>query len=479
MTIVKEALIIAGQLALLTYNIGVLLYMLPIPLRSIKSWAPRLIEDGIYAALLVTLFSTILYISDYIASLSTVTLERVAIWSYYIMGETIIIYMLVRAFAALLHIIPGGGYLAAMLVFPFGFIVFGIVSASATVQILVHIIHGLKAELAAIGVALYSLPFRIGRSAGASLIAFVVVANIMLHYLPHWVVLLVGGVASSWVTTGHDNPADMTLYTFWGIVRDSWGDTPRYGIVFFEMGNTTYSYPIGADGGYYALYPLAKGTYRVYVEYMGLTLTSAKVYYLIPEELKLTYEYSDYPLRLDIELPPNVKLLRPQGVLYSTAEIKKYSFISSATDSMEHFRVEFEMNYFVYGTVTVIVSLPEQCRVTSIEVDKLASNIDYNSIYKAWRGVPVYAHIYRFVVYNTPFSLKLEYECPRYYTPKEPSLTIPVNLDRTIPLGFMSLIVFGLTYAMSIYSYLAIMGMVILGVAHLLGAHHPRVVFRG
>ena len=482
MTIVSEALIIAGQLAILTYNIGILIYMLPIPLRSVKSWAPRLIEDGIYAALLITLFSTILYISDYIGSFSTVSLEDVASWINYMMNDIILAYLLTRIASSFLYLIPGGGAIASILLFPLGFIVFGMVSASAIAQALIHIIHGLKAELAAIGVALYSLPFRIGRGAGASLLAFVIIGNIMLHYLPHWIMLIMGGTTSSWIDVAYKQRGSIeTVSPFWGLVHDKWGDVPRYGIVFFSSQNITQGYPVEADGSYYASYVLLpNGTYKVELEYMGLNLLSSKIYYAIPNDLQLTYEYSDLPLKLDITLSQNVKLLKPQGVVYSTAKIKEYTLAVNDDDNARLYTVKLEMDYTPYETIIVIASLPESCQVTMFKVDKLASNIEFNRTYKAWRGVSVYTYIYSFIVYNTPFSIELVYTCPNNYIPQKPRQSpITSSPNKTIPLGISSVILFGTIYTMSIYSYLTLIGIMTMGLARFLGAYYPRIIFRG
>jgi hypothetical protein len=482
MTIVSEALIIAGQLAILTYNIGILIYMLPIPLRSVKSWAPRLIEDGIYAALLITLFSTILYVSDYIGSFSTVSLEDVASWINYMMNDIILAYLLTRIVSSFLYLIPGGGAIASILLFPLGFIVFGMVSASAIAQALVHIIHGLKAELAAIGVALYSLPFRIGRGAGASLLAFVIVGNIMLHYLPHWIMLIMGGTTSSWINVAYRQGGSIEAASspFWGLVRDKWGDVPRYGIVFFSSQNITHGYPVEADGSYYASYVLLPyGTYKVELEYMGLNLLSSKVYYTIPDDLQLTYEYSDLPFRLDVTLSQNVKLLKPQGVVYSTAKIKEYTLAVDDNDNTRLYTVRLEMDYTPYETITVIASLPESCQVAMFKVDKLASNIEFNRTYKAWRGVPVYTYMYSFIVYNTPFSIELVYACPKNYIPQKPKQAPITSSNKSIPLGVSSVILFGTIYTMSIYSYLTLMGIMTMGLARFLGAYYPRIIFRG
>jgi len=113
LTFTNTALLVAANLAVLTYNIGVLIYALPVPSRRLKRLAPKLIEDGLYAAVIVTGFTALLYASDYIAAISTLTLADVANWLHSILNMVFIEYYTAKLFSAILAFIPGGGAAAS------------------------------------------------------------------------------------------------------------------------------------------------------------------------------------------------------------------------------------------------------------------------------------------------------------------------------------------------------------------------------
>lgn len=485
MPLTQTALVVAANLAILTYNIGVLVYMLPIPSRRIKRLAPKLIEDGIYSAILVTSFATMLYISDLIASMSTLTLADVADWLNGVLQSFLSQYLAGKLLASLAAIVPGAGAAAAIAILPWSIVIFGILSSTGLVLALIYIVSGLKAELAALGIALYSLPFRIGRNAGASLIAFVIVGNIALHFLPHWLILILNGSSESWGAmlngTYTGSEPGTGYYAVWGLVSDPGGSAPHYGVVVFK-GPINASYPVLGDGSYYATHPpLIPGTYTIELEYAGVRITPSNPSITVPDDLSLTYDYSDVPYRLDISIPSKMRFIDPQGVLYSNCGLNGFSLHKSSSEGYDVYTISFTGDCGGYSAVKIIITMPDECMLINVNSDKITSSkiIDYS--YIPWRGVPISYYRVRFSVYNSPFNVLLQYRCPAGLGPLRPEVPGAqsgggLDIGAAMP---TDIIVFGLAYTTSVYAYLAIMSMLIAGFASFLGAYAPRVVFRG
>ena len=485
MPLTRTALVIAANLAILTYNIGVLIYMLPIPSRRIKRLAPKLIEDGIYSAILVTSFATMLYISDLIASMSTVTLADIADWLNDVLQSFLSQYLAGKMLAALAAMVPGAGAAAAIAILPWSIVIFGILSSTGLVLALIYIVSGLKAELTALGIALYALPFRIGRNAGASLIAFAIIGNIALHFLPHWMIFILNGSSESWGAmlngTYAGSEPGTGYYAVWGLVSDSGSSFPHYGVVVFK-GPINASYPILGDGSYYATQPpLVPGTYSIELEYAGVRITPSNPSVTVPDDLSLTYDYSDVPYRLDISLPSKMRFIDPQGVIYSNCGLNSFNEHKSRDGSNDVYTISFTGDCGGYSAVKIVVTMPDECMLTKVESDKITSSKIIDYIYIPWRGVPISYYRVRFSVYNSPFNVIVQYQCPAGLGPRKPELpgaqsSGGLDIEASMP---TDIIVFGLAYTTSIYAYLAIMSMLVAGFASFLGAYAPRVVFRG
>lgn len=182
-----EILVTAYKLSLLTFYIGVLIYALPIPLPGLKRWAPTLMADSILAAALVFLVYTLLDLSDYIAA------SLGGSWAFFESwyADAFSIITGLKALIAIIYSTPDpAGVLGGVkvLVSP--------VDKAATAALLflltvggIHLlVYTYGPLLAAVGVALYSVPFRILRGAGAWLLSFILVFNAGLQVLPVFLV---------------------------------------------------------------------------------------------------------------------------------------------------------------------------------------------------------------------------------------------------------------------------------------------------
>ncbi|RUM47130.1 MAG: hypothetical protein DSY37_03485 [Hyperthermus sp.] len=487
MSFVNELLLIAAQLSVLTYNVGVLLYMLPLPMRSVKYLGQRMIEDGIFSAVLISIFATLLYASDYVGSFSGYTLGDIARWLHKLINYIMTEYMTFRIMAALVSLVPGGGYIASLILLPYSIIMFGMISSTSLMLALLYIISGLKAELAALGVALYALPLRIGKNAGASLLAFVLVANALLHFLPKWTFFVLGGASKAWAETMNSidtSEAVLDHYAFWGVVRDQWGNRPSYGIIYFKHGDSIYPYQIYMDGSYHTvLYPLQPSTYSVTVEYMGLRLEPLRQLVNIPGSLRLTYEYSDIPYRLDVEMGRNIVFLWPQGVIHvnslvSSAILERNLLGNGNINSTVTLNIEAPPG----ATIYLLVSLPRQCIFYSMTTVYTVGPITTDKELRSWRGIPVTIYVIKMTNSEPSFNVSINYYCPSSTTPLRPEYSPPPLREGDGEAGsnyFSTIITFGIAYATTMYSFLAIIAALTIGLARFLGSSHPRIIFRG
>lgn len=479
MSTVTLLLMIAAQLSILTYNIGALIYALPIPSRRLKRWAPILIEDGLYAALLMLLFTVMMYISDYIASYSGVTLTSVAKWLEEILHTFFITYLFTKAGIAAVAIIPGARTLASALAFPITLITSGVIVATVSLLIPIYILMQARAEIAALGIALYALPFRIGRNIGASLIAFAVVGNIVFSFTPHWLIFILNTVSGAQSAP----PMNQTSYSFWGLVKGVKGSSPVYALVVFNSTatGTTYRYPVLEDGAYYvaAPYPaLPSGNYMLEIEYMGLKLTPTPSSVNIPSSLTATYEYTDMPYRLDLTVP-NTVFFQPQSMLITNCQIEKFN-----TTMIDRSTLSLQLSCIgqPYAATMMVLAGPALCRISDVDATDLASPVTIKVQRKPWRGVPTEQEQVVFVTYSPTFNVELKYTCSRpiySISPMKPQVigyggVKHVSLEDIDPLA--AIIVYGFAYSAASVAFLTIASSLILGFARFLGARSPRLV---
>ena len=177
---------IIGALGLLTYTIGALIYGLPIPFRGVKQWAPRLVGDGIYIAFWVAVYSTIMAFAEQIASTIGSSWSSYYPWLYQTNTFITNIYIVVQGASGLLSLVYVNYAMLSLASF--------FLSLEATLfafliafSLIIQQNWGL---FTSIGVLLMAIPFRIGRSAGATLIGFSMAFYIGLPLLPHFLNLI-------------------------------------------------------------------------------------------------------------------------------------------------------------------------------------------------------------------------------------------------------------------------------------------------
>ena len=171
-------------LSMLTFYLGVLIYALPIPITGLKRWGPRLIADAFYVASLSLAFYTILNAATVIAS----TLG--ASWtSYYgfITGQLTGQLSMIFGLTSLTKLVnPKFAPIVSKIVSSLVGKLMIAVSVTTFMYILGLVIQKSYAALAALGIALMAIPFRIARGAGAFLLAFSLVFYVALPLYPHF-----------------------------------------------------------------------------------------------------------------------------------------------------------------------------------------------------------------------------------------------------------------------------------------------------
>ncbi len=180
---------VAYELSILSFYIGVLIYALPIPWPPLKRWAPRLMIDGFFTAALAALFYGLLSTSDYVARVLGGSWELFQGWLSTAISTLISLKGFVFVITMITSQFPFASAIGSALrpvdrVADIGFITIAWISA------LMIIVSNFGKALAAIGIALSAVPFRISRSAGAWLLSFVLVFNAGLQVLPSFLATL-------------------------------------------------------------------------------------------------------------------------------------------------------------------------------------------------------------------------------------------------------------------------------------------------
>lgn len=229
-----DLLLIAVDLAMLTYMLGVLILALPIPYRPLKVWGPRLIADALMAAVLASSITLITSAGDMILGQLGVDWPTFYEW---LSGRTA---ALVSVFASLTYassLVKSTDY--SFLASPLNMAAAYLATAFSSLKIiylLSSFVYIFKDKLALIGILMYSIPFRLGKGVGSFMIAASIIMYVGFPLMPQFVATF-ESVSASQAAQWHST----TIYMR---VTDSVGNPVPYPIVNFylEGGNEE---PIG------------------------------------------------------------------------------------------------------------------------------------------------------------------------------------------------------------------------------------------
>ncbi|MCS7107997.1 MAG: carboxypeptidase-like regulatory domain-containing protein [Sulfolobales archaeon] len=196
-----DLLLMAFNLSILTYDLGVVLYSLPIPIKSLKRWGINLIIDGISTSVLISCFTLMLSLTNVLQNLLN------ADWSTYFTWIGGRVAMIFSALSALTYVsgLLKNPYIS-LLSSPIGIVAGYLSAALSALRLLTFLgsfILNYHRHLVVLGIVLYSLPMRLGKNAGAYLIAMSLVLYVGLPLMP----VFVESFQSSVADHGLDSPS--------------------------------------------------------------------------------------------------------------------------------------------------------------------------------------------------------------------------------------------------------------------------------
>ncbi len=355
--------VLAIKLAVLTFYLGVLVYALPLPLRSVKKWAPELLSDGVQALLIALIYGTLYVASLNLAGLLGGSWALLDVWFKKSVGVIVNIKMFLAALGAVpvLSKISGIAYAvagpldrAATLALLF------MVTLSGITELVVN--YGLA--LLALGVALYAIPFKLARGAGAWLVAFILVFNVGLPLLPTFIVSLasepsVPGEAPSFsvvkvkVVSNHGHPAS------YGFLK-----------ILDSKANIVAAHPLDSNGYATPLYP----------EISGILLPSNIDLYPILEYDGYMIPLNPSPLRLDTLNSNYVELRAPHVALFREPLIMV--LLSNLNYELKDSGSSLTIITKLGGDSYVDVRAPSTC---SLNVTAIGASVNVGTW--EWRGV--------------------------------------------------------------------------------------------
>ncbi len=180
-----ELLTLAVALASLTYALGALILGLPIPYRPLKRWGPRLMADAVATMIIVSSLGILLWLSDKVMEIIGVTWGNFYDWITVRFTVLLAVYGVLQYVSTLLR----SSGLDVLIPIVSGTV--SAVSAALTGLRLIFFValalQRLRYYFVVLGSVFYSIPFRIGKSVGATMISIGLVAYIAMPALPLFV----------------------------------------------------------------------------------------------------------------------------------------------------------------------------------------------------------------------------------------------------------------------------------------------------
>ncbi len=181
-----EFLVTAFYLSVLSYYLGTLFYMLPLPFYSIKKWAPTLMVDGVFSAVLVFTYTIILSLIDYIGGLLGSDWTTFYLWLSLKSGAVASLIAVLRIIGLTLSA-SGHSFIANSMLSPLIQTLTYTLLTLLTIMVVSIVITSYGSRLLALGILLHAVPFRLTRASGSMLISIVIVFTIGLPLMPLFV----------------------------------------------------------------------------------------------------------------------------------------------------------------------------------------------------------------------------------------------------------------------------------------------------
>ncbi len=471
----------AFALSVLTYYLGVLVYAIPIPWYGIKRWAPLLIFDGLLAASLTLFFNNIIIIIDYVykilgADWKTFDLTMGSLWSL-----LIVFIIFIEVSLTLMTKLP---YIK---MYMFTSILFTIRSFLSYALLIITLIITLSiivrytaTKMIALSILFYSVPFRITRVAGASLLAFTIVFYIGLPLMPNFMMFMALPTAM---------PEKLELFIEYGAIfprieiRSVAGDAIPFVILsaYDKQGILLARYISDSDGYAYASYP-DKGfpafpEVKLRAEYYGLDFTVSPSIIKPIEYFKMSEKViRDTFQEASVTLPGILKYYKGIVVLNNP----ELTYNGMPTIVEHNNKIDILLNLSVsHNDSYEILLLPDSLSVSSVNFNN--STVEYFIDRLNW-----YDNVIEMVYVQLNESrglLRIELAgSPSLVKPPE-SIKVPYvktltegkDIDEVLRQAsfiFMALMLVFPT------SYIILLTMITYGLAYVLGARVPRIIFR-
>ncbi len=468
-------LLVAFNLSVLTYYLGVLVYALPIPWYGVKKWAPLLIVDGIFSAILVFGFNLIIQAVNYIFSILGLSWNNLMLWLNTTISSVFILIFFIQLLGSMLSKLSFG------LIPNFLGPLYSILSYSLTslflIQFISLIIRLHYTKLIALGVMLFAIPFRIARTAGAILISFSIVFYIGLPLLPIFI-----------QTFAQSQEFNQEVY-FYGIsfphyVVKSYNDSniPMAIMNIYSVNNTLLArYIADSNGSVYASYP-DKGSpnnyFKIEIEYLGYIF---KTYpYKFINNFTCNYK-SDYindntTCLLNVHVP---------GILYASACMLLFNVWNASVKEFNVMglnNVQLLINVSKQGVYEIMVWHGSK---DNIEVMLNDSLLSYDRIIidnVEWYGNSLNILKIRLDVGIWNVSILLNDSCQQIYLDKN-TLEIyyikhTMNASNILSLVEQSSSYYFFSTIILTSSYLILLTIISYGFAMFLGGRYPRIPFK-
>ncbi len=383
----SDLLLLAYSLAILTYNLGTLIYALPIPIKNLKKWGVNMMLDGISAALLISSFTLLINFANYMLTVLDANWSSFYSW---ISGRTALI---LTAFTALTYIntflkAPYFTFLTSPINIVLGYLSMALSAIKVQVFLGSFILNYYK-YLVLLGVLLYSLPFRLGKNAGAYLISFALVFYICLPLMPVFVEMFqipttIAGIGSieisGYVNDYLGNPIPNAVINIYNVNHELVGSI---------LSDYNGKYVLG-DG--YDLLP-NEFNYSVQLELYGLT------FYVVPKFIDSGMCGSSRQCVINLSVPgivtaSNGKLLvvRDSNIEVINAEIHD-GLIAITLKS--------------YGDGKIVLVYPSSVNLRELIADDSSRECE-NTYNLQWLGV--YVNVCEVIIGNGVHAVEIHYE---------------------------------------------------------------------
>ena len=475
---IESILSIAFSLAVLTYYVGVLIYSIPIPWYGLKRWAPMLIVDGIIVSGLVLFFNNIILLVDYIYNLLGASWDNYLSHMKSLWAMLFSLILFIEMFLTILTKMPLRIYLFSSILHTFKSILsYGLLIITLLI-ILSIVVKTLLPKLVALSILLYSIPFRIARTAGASLLAFAIVFYIGLPLMPYFTLML---------ALPESTPESFNTLIDYGVayprilIKSLHDDPIPFAIlnVYNDNGELIARYVSERDGWIYASYPNkglpAVKEYSIDIVYYGLVFKTIPdrinplTHYIESDEIKGTNYECFVTIPGIVKFYKGILILNDVNIAYKSLSIDEQGGLINIS-----FMIDIKSNRH-YN----LIALPNDYSLLKIALN--GSSIKYNVIKLNWFGktINLISLPLNSGTYNVDIQLAGQYT--EVNIPK--SIEKPYVLSATGGKGLNEILeLISTTYTiLSIIfptMYIIMLTMIAYGLASFLGARYPRIPFR-